>query len=893
MTRLDVCLLTLCAAVLPLAAQTSSLQGIVADAQGGVIPAALISATNQDTGTTRSAVADSTGEYSFLEMAPGKYIIEAKHPGFSTAKSEVLLQVNLPVTLNIKLDIGQTTDTVSVKAEADVVNTQNATVGSPFNETQVKELPLQTRNVVALLGLQAGVSSGGQVLGSRPDQNNVLLDGADVNDSQGSNGFNAVLPIPLDSVQEFRTTIAGLGADLGHAAGGQVSIVTKSGSNALHGSLYEYNRNTLFEANDWFSNRAGVARPVLIRNQYGGSVGGPILKNKLFYFFNWEGRKDRSATSKIATVPTDNFRQGIVNVLLKSGQTVQLSPDAIAAIDPLHQGANSYVLGLLKQYPEGNDPLGVSDKGLNFTGLLFNAPNTLNNHAMVGRMDYNVDSAGKHTLMVRGTLNGASSIPNSGLALLPGQGPSQTTLDNSRGLAARYTAVLTAHLINVVNYGYTRLGNSTTGSETVLPSLGFTLLSPTGRPSSRIAPTTNVTDDLTWIKGRHTVQAGINYRYNDNDRLSGSNVPSYAFSRNTLLGLGADIDADVVAYLQPLYGASTALSSSTNVTNAFGALFGLLNSYGATYNYGINGQAIPFGTSIVRNYISQSPEEYVQDTFKVARNLTITAGLRYSTFGVPYEANGVEVVPQTPLSQYFADRVGAQMYGIPNYALSTAFITYKVGGPVNNGPGYYPTDKNDWAPRIGVAYSPKNDTWLEKIMGKGSAIRAGAGMVYDNYGNAMAQAFSSGGSPGLASVVAQPVNTNFTTGFRYAGSSFPALVPPGGGAFPYTPPLIQGGFTTFSGVSTDLKAPYEYLLNLSYARPLPKHLSLEVGYVGRLSHRGIVQQDMAQPLTQFKDTKSGQTWSQAGTVLAKLYDAGLTAGAGEGESQPDPQPAVP
>ncbi len=235
---------------------------------------------------------------------------------------------------------------------------------------------MQTRNVVALLSIQPGVSSTGQVLGARPDQNNVTLDGVDVNDNRGTtanNGFNAVLPIPLDSVQEFRTTIAGQGSDMGHSAGGQVSIVTKSGSNQFHGSAYEYNRNTDFEANDWFSNRAGVARPALIRNQYGASLGGPIKKNKLFFFFNWEARKDRSQASKLDTVPSDTLKQGIVEVLLKSGQTVQLSPAAVKAIDPLGIGANPYILGLMKQYPSGNDPLAASDHGLNFNDLLFNA----------------------------------------------------------------------------------------------------------------------------------------------------------------------------------------------------------------------------------------------------------------------------------------------------------------------------------------------------------------------------------------------------------------------------------------------------------------------------------------------------------------------------------------
>ena len=498
-------------ALLPVVAQTSSVQGVVSDAQGGIIPGANVTATNVDTTASRSVLADETGKYSLLQMPPGAYKLQVLKPGFATYQTEVQLQIDTPATLNIKLELGQASQTINVVAEASVVNTETATIGNPFTETQVKEIPLQTRNVVALLSIQPGVSSTGQVLGARPDQNNVLLDGADVNDSQGADGFNAVLPIPLDSVQEFRTTIAGQGADMGHSAGGQVSIVTKSGSNAFHGTLYEFNRNTLFEANDWFNNRAGVARPALIRNQYGGSLGGPMLKNRLFFFYNWEGRKDRSAASKTANVPTDNLKNGTINVLLKSGQTVALGPDAIVQIDPLHIGANPYMLNLMSQYVPGNNPLGASDKGLNFNQLLFNAPNVLNNHAQVARMDYNIDSAGKHTIMVRGTLNGAASTPTAGLAIFPGQAPSQTTLDNSRGLAVRYTAVLSPSLVNVVDYGYTRLGVASTGTQTVLPTFGFTALSPTTRPSSRIAPTHSITDDLTWISGRHTVQGGFRF----------------------------------------------------------------------------------------------------------------------------------------------------------------------------------------------------------------------------------------------------------------------------------------------------------------------------------------------------------------------------------------------
>jgi hypothetical protein len=873
--------LALFAAALSLPAQTSSLQGVITDAQGAAVPDAIVTARNLSTSAERRTLSSGLGEYSLLQLPPGGYTVTIEKPGFKTHKGDIVLQVNTPASISVQLELGQVTGVVNVSAEVSTVNTENAAVGSPFNETQVKEIPLQTRNVVALLSVQAGVAPTGQVVGARPDQNNVLLDGVDVNDNFGADGFNSVIPIPLDSVQEFRTTIAGLGADMGHSAGGQVSVVTKGGSNQFHGSAYEYNRNTLTSANNWFSNRSGVPRAALVRNQYGASLGGPILKNKLFFFYNFEGRKDRSATQQSRTVPTDTFQQGIVRVLLKDGRTVQLTPQDVAAIDPLHVGASSYVMSLMKQYPAGNNPQAASDKGLNFNVLTFNAPNGLDNHAQVGRLDYNIDSAGKHTLMFRGTLNGAAhdgtgTTTISNLAQLPGQAAASRTLDNSRGLAGRYTAVLSPHVVNVLTYGYTRLGTASTGNQTVLPKFFFDTLAPTARASTRVAPTTNAADDLTWTKGRHTMQFGVNLRYMENDKLTYNNVANYSFSRNTLLGLGGDITADVLAYLQPTYGSGIALASGTNVTNAFGTLLGLINQFGATYHYGIDGSVIPFGTPVTTAFATSEYEGYAQDTFKWKRNFTITYGLRYSLYKVPYEVNGVEVMPTVPLSVGFAERVGGQALGIPGWSLPNAMTTYDVAGPLHNKPGYYPLDKKDFAPRLSIAWSPASGTLAEKILGKGSVIRAGAGMIFDHYGSAMMASFASSGSPGLASTVAQPVNTNFTTGFRYGGSGLPVLPTVQGGSFPYTPPAIQGGFNSFSAVANDLKAPYEHVMNISYSRPLPKKLSVEVGYAGRLAHRGIVQQDFGQPLTLFKDTKSGQTWAQASLAMAQLYNSGLT-----------------
>jgi hypothetical protein len=883
MTRPVALLFTVLVAISPVLAQTSSLQGIVQDAQGAGVPATLVIVTNQETAAVRRTVADDSGAYSLLQVQPGTYKVEAQKPGFATYVTEVRLQVNVPAAMNIKLDIGQNTQTVNVEAQAAEVNTQDSTIGNPFTQTQIRELPLQTRNVVALLSVQPGVAPTGEVLGARKDQNNITLDGVDVNDNQtagvtltNTTGFNSALPVPLDSVQEFRTTVAGQGADQGRSSGGQVSLVTKSGSNQFHGSAYEYMRNTLTAANNWFSNRAGTPRAALVRNQYGASLGGRIIKDRAFFFFNWEDRKDRSATPQSRTVPSESFKQGNIKVALANGQTVSFTPTDVANIDPLHLGMSSYMKSYLNAYPAGNDPLSSPDRGLNYSILRFNAPQHLDNRAYVGKMDFNLDKSGNHTLSVRGTLNNARQ--DTILAQFPGQDAASKTVDNSRGISTRYTAIISPRLINVLNWGYTRIGLDNTGSDAVFPTFftsSPTNIANTARPALRISPTTNLVDDLNWNKGNHTIQFGVNLRFIENDRVAYNNYPNYSFSRNTLKGLGGDITADVTSYLASAYGGG-ALSSGTNVTNAFGTALGLINQYGATYNFGVNGQAIPFGTPITRAFGDREYEFYAQDSFKVRKDLILTYGLRYSLYEPPYELNGVEVVPQTPLSQFFADRVGGQAAGIPSYALPSAAITYALGGPMHNGPGYYPSDTNNFAPRLGIAWTPEVNGLAATLFGKGSVIRAGAGVVYDRYGSNMAVNFANSGSPGLATTVSQPVNTDFTSGFRYTGGALPAIPSAVGGSFPLTPPTIVGGFTSFTGIASDLKAPYSYVLNVTYARPLPKHMSLEVGYVGRLSHDLLLQQDFAQPLTNFKDPKSGETWAQGVGVLRALYDSGVT-----------------
>jgi hypothetical protein len=401
------------------AQSTTSLRGTVTDVQGGVIPGVMVTLSNTENGWSRQLLTDGVGAYAFLQVAPGTYAVKAEKVGFTTlAKDTVKLLVNTPTTLDLKMEVGKSTETVNVTAEAAAVNTTDASIGNPFSERQVRQLPLQTRNVVELLSLQPGVSPSGEVLGARRDQNNVTLDGADVNNNQnsglvaqntntitggfqGSNangansnpGFNAVLPIPLDSVQEFRVTVAGEGPSVGRSSGGQVALVTKSGSNQLHGSLYEFNRNTATAANTWLNNQAGVPVQPLVRNQFGGSVGGKVVKDRVFYFLNYEERRDASGVSTVRAVPSDTLRQGNLTFLLTDGSTKTLTPSDLRQVDPQNLGVSLAMQKVLNQYPHGNDPSFGEDGGLNFSGFRFNAPSHRTDRAIVGTPPVSTRSA--------------------------------------------------------------------------------------------------------------------------------------------------------------------------------------------------------------------------------------------------------------------------------------------------------------------------------------------------------------------------------------------------------------------------------------------------------------------------------------------------------------------
>src|SRR5215470_4236829 len=313
---------------------TTSLRGTITDSKGAVVQGGTVTLSNPETGFSRSTTSGSDGVYQFLEVPPATYTITVTVAGFATIKREkVTLQVSQPATLDFPMQVKGTTEVVEVSGETPLVNTQDATLGNNFGVRQLTDLPSEGRDPVAILSLQPGVvylgnkvdqssdSRGGSVNGARSDQTNVTLDGLDDNDQLQGLAFTGAMRATLDSLQEFRVTTSNYDAASGRSSGAQVNLVTKSGTNTIHGSLYEYHRPTIGVANDWFNKQAQMKNGLpnvpqhILRNTFGGTVGGPIKKDRAFFFLAYEGQRtaDQEQVSRI--VPSASMRNGQLKYL--------------------------------------------------------------------------------------------------------------------------------------------------------------------------------------------------------------------------------------------------------------------------------------------------------------------------------------------------------------------------------------------------------------------------------------------------------------------------------------------------------------------------------------------------------------------------------------------------
>ncbi len=910
------------------AQSVASLHGRVVDASGGIVPGAKVKLTLGTTGAERSSQTDSNGTYEFNQLQPGKYSLEVTADGFQPAHRDGLeLLVATANNVEITLSVGSMKQEVIVDSEAAVlVNTTDATLGNAFAEKQVSTLPIEGRNVVELLSLEPGVtflgkfagndnsdSRSGAVNGARSDQSNVTLDGIDVNDQNYGYAFNSVLRMTQDSVQEFRVTTSNPNADAGRGSGAQVTLVTKSGTNTFHGGLYEYNRNALFTANDYFNKQTQLAndepnkQPQLIRNVFGGSIGGPILRDKLFFFVNYEGRRDAEGEVQTRTVPGDSMRDGVVQYLCQQtdsggldtatcpgGSTEGVSgknymvgpgyfavgPNDILGMDPQGVGVNEAMRTVLNTYPGANVFSGIGD-GYNTFGYRFVSTVHRSYNTYIARLDYNLTK--NNVFFWRGNLMGDTEP---GAPQFPGQPASSTTLTNSKGFAFGYTAILRPNLVNNFRWGFTRQGGTNSGISTE-PSVGLQGLdSPVSFSRSKdfIIPVNNFVDDVSWTKGAHSLSFGANLRVIHNSRSSTANSFPDGQINTGWLGPSSAV-ANSGSPLDPAIAGFPAVDPSFgyNYDSGIMDVVGVVTEGDAIYNYDHSGNPLPLGAPVKREYHWNEIDLYAQDSWRVLKTLTVTAGLKYSYLQVPTEIHGLQVGPcllsgttcsPYALSDYYLASAQEGVNG--GSASNVQDASFDLNGRSNGKSDFWSAGAGTLSPRIALAWSPSFDGGIAAaIFGKPgqSSIRAGYGLIYDHFGAAIVNSFDTSGSFGLSSNISNPPGVlSTTTSPRFTGiSTIPdGLLPPApAGGFPATPDQSQ--FAISWGVDNKVNNPYSHMLDLSVTRQLTPSTSVEISYVGRLAHRLLVQQDVAMPLNL---AAAGTTYFQAATQLAKLARTG-------------------
>jgi hypothetical protein len=863
---------------------TTSLRGVVKDSSGALVSGASITLTDPANGNTYHETSNSAGYYIFAIVSPAHYQIAINSSGFATQTRTAELLVDTPATLNFTLSVKANTETVDVSTSAETLNFTDASVGNSVGNTTIQALPMEGRDPISLLSLQPGVlyvgteisdSRQGAVAGGRSDQGNITLDGLDDNDQIFGTAFTGILRSTLDSTEEFRVTTSNGTSAAGRSSGAQVDLVTKSGTNHYHGALYEYYRPTNTVANSYFykneelsSSEPNIPQKYVL-NTFGGAIGGPIKKDKLFYFFNYEGKRQAISDIVGATVPTQSFMQGSLQYEDASGNTDTLNSSQVAAMDmpctsnnfngapvcPNGPGPNAAILAYYATVPTatpvspGTSPLG--DGGYNSGALFFAspAPSTLNTSIL--KLDYNMNS--KNHFFVRGNLQKDTAAGDENL---PGQPAATFYDDNTKGISAGHTWIPTAHIVNDLRYGYIRQGWQSGG---IAPGEWVDvagLAQPTAQTGTTLlhVPVNNITDTLSWNKGSHTFAFGANWRGITNHHAG-----------NT----GSFNGASTNAYYANTGDLPTPANMSGNFINSWmfdwANLMGVIPELTNVYNYTITGPttgtALAEGAPVTKNFHSNEWEGYVQDTWHARRNLTVTYGVRYTLLETPYETNGQQISPTVDTDAWYLKRESeAQQSQVYEPLISLA-----PSGKANHAAGYWPEQRGDFAPRIGVVFAPDAKT----------SIRASAGMYYDHYGEALVNTFDTDGSYGLTAGISNAADVlGFENAPRFTGPhNLPNIpLPPFSPTqtFPFTPPV--DGFAIDWGMDNHLKTPYAEAFNFSFQHELPGGFTMDEAYVGRLGRHLLQELDLAEP-TNFVDPSGGGDYFSAARILSQEVDA--------------------
>lgn len=803
---------------MPMNAQTvlGTILGTVTDTSGAIVRGAKVSVTRVATGLVRTALTNDAGEYSFPQLPVGEYRVEAELAGFKkTQRTGVDLRVEDTLRIDLILQIGQQTETVSVEATAPIVNTDSSALGGVVDNKTVTELPLNGRdfNQLSLMvpGVNPGTSKGTattasassamSVNGNRSTSNNFLIDGSDNNDLVVN---YYVMGISTEAIQEFKVQTSTYSAEFGRSPGGQVNVATRSGTNDFHGVAYEYLRNADLDAKNFFAAPGPI--PAYKRNQFGASGGGRIKRNKTFFFANYEGNRIRQASPLIATVPTTAMKNGDFSALLGASLGTDAAGLPIQR-NEIYDPGSLYKVGSVNvrtPFPNNTIPLtDISKVGANVinlfpnpnagsiagSGTFISDPTTINDsNQFTGRIDHRFDD--NNSIFGRATHTHNEQTNNCG-SLIPGGGTGflcPTHNDFTQG-ALDYTRLMGANKINEMRVAFNRLGSN---QQTFLPGhdvdytsqlgisgslpdpVGFGLPAisfvgfssaghSTNQPQRRFDNTFDTTESFSWTKGKHSMKFGADIRrFQLNGLIDASTRGSIAFN--------------------PYYTAAVTTSSSgvvSPVTNTGSSIADALLGFPYTSLIGVvfGGQKAVW-TEELRTF---AVDFFAQDDFRVRRDLTLNLGLRWE-----YDSPAID--KYNHLSNFDPALPGGLLLATPQKQ------------------NVYDVKKNQFAPRFGFAYTP---------FGPKTVFRGGFGFFWDVEVLNLTAAIN-----GSAPFVVQDTIQQSTTGIPNIALASPWS---GTGTAP-----IPGAYL----VENPYRNPYIMQWNFNVQQQLTSSLGLTIGYIG-------------------------------------------------------------
>ncbi len=776
-TRIVAALLLITSAAM--AQSLGAVTGTVTDASRKPLSNAPVQVTHQETNRRRATVTDALGTFTLSSLPPGDYLIEAERDGFRKHSQQITVQLNQEIHIEIPLLAGQRTETVQVTASRGVLRTESGALGGVIENRQITGLPLDGRNFFELSLLLPGVAppaygSAGSVRGdfavningAREDSNQILLDGV-FNGDPKLNGIG-VTP-PVDAVREFEVATNSYDALFGRNSGGQMNVVLKSGTNQIHGTVYEFFRNRALDARNFFA-PASEASPQHQRNQFGGSAGGPVLRDRTFFFGDYEGRRVREGITRITNVPTAQERIG------------DFSRSSLYAVDPFTQ---QLFPGNVIPAPRRN-PVGLA------IAALYPLPNRsesnqnyVSSPALRDRADH-FDARIDHTLGAADDLSFRYSFgdralfePFSGSTLVAIPGFGNDVPRRAQNAMASHTHIFAPHLLNEVRLGFNRVAagafqentersiNREVGLPVISPNardFGLSQISITGfsqlgdephNPQHSATSLYEVVDNATWISGRHQVKLGVDLRWTRQNAFRDEMSRGFV----SFLGLTGNALAEMLLGFPSVAGVAR------------------LDNY--------------------QHLRTQGTYGFVQDTWRARSDLTLSAGLRYE-YNSP---------PADPANR-------ATLYNPGTGSMS------QVGtGGIPRG-GYEP-DRNNLAPRLGLAWRPGQHH---------TVVRVGYGVYYDQSSLATGE-----------SLYFSAPNFNFKLFFPLSPTIPLSLSDPFPANFPVALPSSAFAY------QKDLRTAYTQQWNVNVQQEIGRNRVLEVAYAGSKGTKLLGARDINQP----------------------------------------------